>query len=145
MGTRNYYRKIGYELDGPYMSKSLVWIKTDHSNCTHCDIYPTYGYKGFQKNLSSACFVWFKANWIFPESTIAVNFSYAALSWMRSLSYTIIWQPIWLEIFKWSNHYPVDYFTPSKPLIFVIGYPWNKIRRNEIFRKKIYYYYFLLQ
>lgn len=23
VGTRNYYRKIGYELDGPYMSKSL--------------------------------------------------------------------------------------------------------------------------
>ena len=24
VGTRNYYRKIGYELDGPYMSKKLV-------------------------------------------------------------------------------------------------------------------------
>lgn len=24
VGTRNYYRKIGYELDGPYMSKSLL-------------------------------------------------------------------------------------------------------------------------
>lgn len=24
VGTRNYYRKIGYELDGPYMSKTLV-------------------------------------------------------------------------------------------------------------------------
>ena len=24
VGTRNYYRKIGYELDGPYMSKLLV-------------------------------------------------------------------------------------------------------------------------
>lgn len=24
VGTRNYYRKIGYELDGPFMSKSLV-------------------------------------------------------------------------------------------------------------------------
>nr|CAD7585763.1 unnamed protein product [Timema genevievae] len=24
VGTRNYYRKMGYELDGPYMSKSLV-------------------------------------------------------------------------------------------------------------------------
>jgi len=24
IGTRNYYRKIGYELDGPYMSKTLV-------------------------------------------------------------------------------------------------------------------------
>lgn len=23
IGTRNYYRKIGYELDGPYMSKCL--------------------------------------------------------------------------------------------------------------------------
>lgn len=23
VGTRNYYRKMGYELDGPYMSKSL--------------------------------------------------------------------------------------------------------------------------
>ena len=23
VGTRNYYRKIGYELDGPYMSKNL--------------------------------------------------------------------------------------------------------------------------
>ena len=23
VGTRNYYRKIGYELDGPYMSKLL--------------------------------------------------------------------------------------------------------------------------
>ena len=23
VGTRNYYRKLGYELDGPYMSKSL--------------------------------------------------------------------------------------------------------------------------
>ncbi len=25
VGTRNYYRKLGYELDGPYMSKSLMW------------------------------------------------------------------------------------------------------------------------
>lgn len=24
VGTRNYYRKIGYELDGPYMSKQLL-------------------------------------------------------------------------------------------------------------------------
>jgi elongator complex protein 3 len=24
VGTRHYYRKLGYELDGPYMSKSLV-------------------------------------------------------------------------------------------------------------------------
>jgi len=24
VGTRNYYRKMGYELDGPYMSKSLT-------------------------------------------------------------------------------------------------------------------------
>ena len=24
VGTRNYYRKIGYELDGPYMSKTLI-------------------------------------------------------------------------------------------------------------------------
>ena len=24
VGTRNYYRKIGYELDGPYMSKMLL-------------------------------------------------------------------------------------------------------------------------
>ena len=24
VGTRDYYRKLGYELDGPYMSKSLV-------------------------------------------------------------------------------------------------------------------------
>lgn len=24
VGTRNYYRKIGYELDGPYMSKKLT-------------------------------------------------------------------------------------------------------------------------
>jgi len=23
VGTRHYYRKLGYELDGPYMSKSL--------------------------------------------------------------------------------------------------------------------------
>lgn len=23
VGTRNYYRKLGYELDGPYMSKNL--------------------------------------------------------------------------------------------------------------------------
>jgi len=23
VGTRNYYRKLGYELDGPYMSKLL--------------------------------------------------------------------------------------------------------------------------
>jgi elongator complex protein 3 len=23
VGTRDYYRKLGYELDGPYMSKSL--------------------------------------------------------------------------------------------------------------------------
>jgi elongator complex protein 3 len=23
VGTRNYYRKLGYELDGPYMSKKL--------------------------------------------------------------------------------------------------------------------------
>ena len=26
VGTRNYYRKIGYELDGPYMSKILLWL-----------------------------------------------------------------------------------------------------------------------
>jgi elongator complex protein 3 len=24
VGTRHYYRKLGYELDGPYMSKSIV-------------------------------------------------------------------------------------------------------------------------
>ncbi len=24
VGTRNYYRKLGYELDGPYMSKNLI-------------------------------------------------------------------------------------------------------------------------
>lgn len=24
VGTRNYYRKLGYELDGPYMSKMLI-------------------------------------------------------------------------------------------------------------------------
>lgn len=24
VGTRNYYRKIGYELEGPYMTKPLV-------------------------------------------------------------------------------------------------------------------------
>lgn len=24
VGTRDYYRRLGYELDGPYMSKSLV-------------------------------------------------------------------------------------------------------------------------
>ncbi len=24
VGTRNYYRKLGYELEGPYMSKMLV-------------------------------------------------------------------------------------------------------------------------
>ena len=24
VGTRQYYRKLGYRLDGPYMSKSLV-------------------------------------------------------------------------------------------------------------------------
>ena len=24
VGTRNYYRKLGYELDGPYMSKMLL-------------------------------------------------------------------------------------------------------------------------
>lgn len=26
VGTRNYYAKIGYKLDGPYMAKSLIWI-----------------------------------------------------------------------------------------------------------------------
>jgi|ERR1711974_515646 len=26
VGTRNYYRKLGYELDGPYMSKNLLPI-----------------------------------------------------------------------------------------------------------------------
>jgi len=24
VGTRGYYRKLGYELDGPYMSKTLL-------------------------------------------------------------------------------------------------------------------------
>jgi elongator complex protein 3 len=24
VGTRDYYRKLGYDLDGPYMSKSLI-------------------------------------------------------------------------------------------------------------------------
>lgn len=24
VGTRNYYRKMGYELDGPYVSKMLI-------------------------------------------------------------------------------------------------------------------------
>jgi len=24
VGTRNYYKKLGYQLDGPYMSKKLV-------------------------------------------------------------------------------------------------------------------------
>ena len=32
VGTRDYYRKLGYELDGPYMSKKLTdiddnWLK----------------------------------------------------------------------------------------------------------------------
>ncbi|CAF1261890.1 unnamed protein product [Didymodactylos carnosus] len=27
VGTRNYYRKLGYELDGPYMSKTLILMK----------------------------------------------------------------------------------------------------------------------
>ena len=26
VGTRNYYRKLGYEIDGPYMSKNLEWF-----------------------------------------------------------------------------------------------------------------------
>ena len=25
VGTRNYYRKLGYELEGPYMVKGLAW------------------------------------------------------------------------------------------------------------------------
>lgn len=25
VGTRNYYRKMGYELEGPYMVKDLYW------------------------------------------------------------------------------------------------------------------------
>ena len=25
VGTRHYYRKMGYELDGPYMSKMLIY------------------------------------------------------------------------------------------------------------------------
>ncbi|XP_015515627.1 elongator complex protein 3 isoform X1 [Neodiprion pinetum] len=29
VGTRNYYRKMGYELDGPYMSKMLVDLRHD--------------------------------------------------------------------------------------------------------------------
>ena len=30
VGTRNYYRKLGYELDGPYMSK-LIWVRLLYS------------------------------------------------------------------------------------------------------------------
>ena len=26
VGTRHYYRKLGYELEGPYMVKSLIWL-----------------------------------------------------------------------------------------------------------------------
>ena len=29
VGTRDYYRKLGYELDGPYMSKKLTDIDDD--------------------------------------------------------------------------------------------------------------------
>ena len=30
VGTRDYYRKLGYELDGPYMSKKLVQNEHRH-------------------------------------------------------------------------------------------------------------------
>ena len=29
VGTRDYYRKLGYELDGPYMSKKLTDFEDD--------------------------------------------------------------------------------------------------------------------
>jgi hypothetical protein len=30
VGTRHYYRKLGYELDGPYMSKDLMACDSSH-------------------------------------------------------------------------------------------------------------------
>lgn len=33
VGTRNYYRKMGYELDGPYMSKP-IWMTSEYNNKT---------------------------------------------------------------------------------------------------------------
>ena len=31
IGTRNYYRKFGYERKGPYMAKKLIWKNQDKS------------------------------------------------------------------------------------------------------------------
>lgn len=36
VGTRNYYRKMGYELDGPYMSKSIA---IENLNVNHNIVY----------------------------------------------------------------------------------------------------------
>lgn len=37
VGTRNYYRKIGYELEGPYMVKSLILWSKHPSTCNACN------------------------------------------------------------------------------------------------------------
>ena len=40
VGTRNYYRKLGYELDGPYMSKSLHWcLQLSEINLTYSPFF----------------------------------------------------------------------------------------------------------
>lgn len=36
VGTRHYYRKLGYSLDGVYMSKMLNWIVCSNQNGTRC-------------------------------------------------------------------------------------------------------------
>lgn len=43
VGTRNYYRKIGYELDGPYMSKLLhvLWCVRCHDSPLSCSYSDT--------------------------------------------------------------------------------------------------------
>ena len=37
VGTRHYYRKLGYELDGPYMAKSLIWNQMKNSHQQNSD------------------------------------------------------------------------------------------------------------
>lgn len=38
VGTKNYYRKMGYELEGPYMLKNLYWSREESK--PRCIIFP---------------------------------------------------------------------------------------------------------
>lgn len=54
VGTKNYYRKMGYELEGPYMVKNLYWSRgipgeyrlTCRTLILRGSLHPTYNWTG---------------------------------------------------------------------------------------------------